>query len=199
MIDVLNVGVEIRYYWIGTPMRIDSENSEVEIARRHALRQVEQTLRELTANLIRVTRGAGKPYEIEAQAQSFLAALADYNETTGKFPSNYELANALTLERYVERIGRMPGWYRLERDAKREVICGSLQIAASRLLDQRTQERAGEHEMYLGIRDLGDIRAERQNKSAATKTRKKRVVGDGWAKLDNEWAKLVNDGDDPKT
>jgi hypothetical protein len=56
-------------------MRIVSEKSEAqiarhqaEIARDRAMNKASWALRELTANLLRVTRGAGKPYEIGRQA-----------------------------------------------------------------------------------------------------------------------------------
>jgi hypothetical protein len=51
----------------GAGMRIVSENSETDLARQRALDQVDWKIRELTANLLRITRGAGKPYEIMQQ------------------------------------------------------------------------------------------------------------------------------------
>jgi hypothetical protein len=43
-------------------MRIVSENSEADFARNTAMAKVDWALRDLTANLMRVTRGAGRPY-----------------------------------------------------------------------------------------------------------------------------------------
>jgi hypothetical protein len=154
-------------------MRIVSETSETEIARERALREIDRTLREFTANVMRVTRGAGKPDAIIGEAISLFEALIGYHNATGDFPSYHRMAAMLYMESDEERINQMRGAYRPEYYAEQKIICGSLQVAASRLLGQRTLQRSGEREMYLGIRELDDIHAERQKQSAATKPRKK--------------------------
>jgi hypothetical protein len=51
------------------------------------MEEVERTLRELTANLMRVTRGAGRPFQIGQQAQGLVEALIAYRDATGLYPS----------------------------------------------------------------------------------------------------------------
>ena len=95
-------------------MRIVSENTETEIARHQAeiardraMNEASWALRELTANLLRVTRGAGKPYEIVRQAQALIEAMIDYRDAAGYFPSSDELADALSAERDPEFLERL--------------------------------------------------------------------------------------------
>jgi hypothetical protein len=68
--------------------------------------------------------------------------------------------------------------------AEHAIVRGSLQIAASRLLDQRTHETAGEDEMYKGLYELEAIRAGRRKGSAmAAKPAATGSVGRKAAKL----------------
>jgi hypothetical protein len=53
-------------------------------------------------------------------------------------------------------------WY-----AERSILRGALQIVASSLLEQRTQEAAGTSEMYRGINEIEDLRAEQRARWAA--------------------------------
>lgn len=150
-------------------MRIVSENSDADLARERAIRQVDWALRDLTANLMRVTRGAGKPYEIGRQAQDFITALIEYRDTVGHFPPSDELASLLTIERDPEVMARMNDDNLAQIYAEQEIIRGSLQIVASRLVGQSTQETAGSDEMLGGVNSLIVARAERQKKWATAK------------------------------
>jgi hypothetical protein len=150
-------------------MRIVNENPDADLARERATRQVDWTLRDLTANLMRVTRGAGKPYEIGRQAQDFIAALIDYRDAVGHFPPSAELASLLTVERDPEVMARMNDDNLAQIYAEQEIIRGSLQIVASRLVGQSKQETAGSHEMLGGVNSLIAARAERQKKWATAK------------------------------
>jgi hypothetical protein len=51
-------------------------------------------------------------------------------------------------------------------DAEERIIRGVLQVVASRLVHQRTQEAAGDSEMYDGIRSLENLRAEARKAQA---------------------------------
>lgn len=74
-------------------MRLVSENSEAELARHTAEGQVKWKIRELAADLLRIIRGAGKPYEIMRQmvelseACSRVAWLAEPARSTNWLPS----------------------------------------------------------------------------------------------------------------
>lgn len=137
-------------------MRVVSENSEADLAKRVALEDVRWALRELVANGMRVTRGAGKPYLLIGQADGFLQAVERYREVTSLHPSDYELARALDIGR--AEIGSR-GEYRPLSDSEHafdRMMRGGLQMAASMLLFQNTQQRAGETELVAGIRERAD-------------------------------------------
>jgi hypothetical protein len=67
----------------GGVMHTVSENSEADLARQRASDQVEWKIRELTANLLRITRGAGKPYEIMQQMVDLAETMRGYQAATG--------------------------------------------------------------------------------------------------------------------
>ena len=59
--------------------------------------EVGAALREMTANLMLVTRGGGKAHHIARDAGVFVAALRDYHDLTGRLPSPEELSASLTV------------------------------------------------------------------------------------------------------
>ena len=145
-------------------MYIVTENSEADLVRRQAMDQVASRLRELTANLLRVTRGAGKPYEIGGQAQELVNALVEYCEEVGDYPSNEELSGAVDVSPEETFRGQISNEEIDRMYAKHQIVCGALQITASRILGQRTQETAGGEEMTEGIRSLREIAAKQSNR-----------------------------------
>jgi hypothetical protein len=159
-------------------MRIVSENSEADLARRRAMAPVDWALRDLTANLMRITRGAGRPYEIGRQAQALVDALIEFRDATGVYPSPDEISDTLAIGRGPEDLEKISDDHLDEIFAERAIIRGCLRIVASRLLDQRLQVSAGESEMYGGIKRLEDIRAAQRKKWAtAARTAAKADVG----------------------
>lgn len=122
------------------------------------LDQVSWALRNLAANLLRVTRGAGKADEIGLQAKAVVDAFLAYREVAGHFPSPYDLEEILSLgvdRDFWERLGEDASE---RREAKETIISGSLQIVASRFVGQKTQERSGDSEMSRGVRILWELR-----------------------------------------
>ncbi len=79
-------------------MKLVSENSEAEFARTRYEAEIRWALRNLTANLIRITRGAGKPYEIVRQVDELARALRGYHDALGHWPRSDELENALAFD-----------------------------------------------------------------------------------------------------
>jgi hypothetical protein len=133
----------------------------------------------LTANLLRVTRGAGNPYAIVRQATAFVEALVEYGDAAGGLFNSVEITNSLRAEPDGEPMRRLKGEHLAQYLAEQAVIRGALQIVASRLLGQRTQEATGHHEMYDGVNELEEIRAERRKRLLApAKSARRR---------DNEW------------
>lgn len=147
-------------------MRIVSENSEQDLARQRAERTARAAVRQLTANLIRVTRGAGKPHEIGRQAVALLEAMQAHWDAARFWPFD-EMADALQMD---ER----PKWppnadpEEVNRHyAEQMIVAGALQVVASRLVGQATQQRAGEAELHRGVREMERISDERRKKRAA--------------------------------
>jgi hypothetical protein len=119
------------------------------------MRHVASTARDLSSNLLRVIRGAGRPAQLVEQAQEFINALVEYRKLVGHLPSGDELAAAL----YLQPPPTLSDYDRYaQTEAMDSIVRGSLQIAAAELLGQRTQKAAGEHEVSAGVRFLQDAR-----------------------------------------
>jgi hypothetical protein len=152
-------------------MKLVAENSDVEIERRRALRQVHRTLQELTANLMRVSRGGGDPHEVVGRVQAFASSLVDHQNQTGKPVPVDEFSAALSVSTDAELISRLgddEAEHLQETDA---VIRGALQVAASRILRQRTYEALGRAEMHEGMRAIIRIQEAAAKKALSAKTR----------------------------
>lgn len=133
------------------------------IDQRRAKVQLSGVLCDLAANMIRVTRGAGKPQEIMSQAAALVRAFVAYHEAFGHHPMADDLANMLSVEADPETLGRMRAENADRADAEQRIIYGALQIVASRLLDQRTKETNGRREFYDGVRMLEQVRADKRD------------------------------------
>ena len=157
-------------------MRIVSENSEAVIARNTATADVDNALRELTANLLRATRGAGRAWEIGRQAQALIDSLIEYRQVVGAYPSTDEITDALEIWRNQDDLKNLSDEHYEQASAEQAVIRGALRIVAARLLDQGLQGAAGESEMYRGLGWLEAIRTERRNQGAPTATPPRRIL-----------------------
>jgi hypothetical protein len=67
-------------------MRIVSNNSNEDLNRRRLEVELRQAIKKMAANLIRITRGAGKPAEIGHQAQQILDVIDSHEEVLGTSP-----------------------------------------------------------------------------------------------------------------
>lgn len=141
-------------------IRIVAENSEAELARQRAMAEVSWALREMTSNLMRVIRGAGKPGMIGQHTQAFIQALVSYRDAAGMMPSPEDLTEILSVDEDPKIIAVLENPELRRVDAKQRIVRGALQLAASRLVGQKTQESAGEHEMYDGIIAIEALRDE---------------------------------------
>jgi hypothetical protein len=164
-------------------MRIVSEKSEADLARERASDQVAWKIRELTANLLRITRGAGKPDEITMQMNDLAAATQGFWDAFGLSPYADEFPRALDVSNDPETTRQWRAEDRYRDDAEERIIRGVLQVVASRLVRQKTQETIGRHEMYDGINALEDIRAEaRKARAQAAKDVRQATSGTNAAK-----------------
>ena len=128
-------------------MQIGSEQSDPEIVEHAALRRINSRLAELTANLMRVARGAGKPYELEKQTGALFEAFERYRGAVGHGVPSDDLACRLRVRKDLFDRELSDRDYELDA-ADEAMVAGALQVAASRLAGQRTQERRGESDMH---------------------------------------------------
>lgn len=109
-----------------------------------ATARVHYFMRNLAANILRIMRGAGKPYELRNDVNEFANAYNEYKEIHGHNMLPDDLASSLQFENEYpddEMLNALHG-----------ICSGSLQMAASILLKQKPQEAAGRSEIMTGIR-----------------------------------------------
>jgi uncharacterized coiled-coil protein SlyX len=147
-------------------MKLVSEQSDAEIARRRALDQLGMHLRALTANLMRVSRGAGAPHYIADQMVACLEAMEAYRSAATHGVSAFDFQGMLdplkVNERYNPHVGGTEeDWARWSADgtfdmesAVDDIRRASLQLTASMLVDQVMHVRRAETDLYEGVRRL---------------------------------------------
>lgn len=141
------------------------DNDQKEAVRARAARAIEWPLRDLAANMIRVARGAGKPHEVLEQCLKVIDRFQEYREAHGFWPGADEVKEVLSIRNeLLDRVN--DEWW--EREHAREMILrGALQVCASRLVGQSTQEQRGRSDMMDGVRELELIREEERKRRAA--------------------------------
>lgn len=162
-------------------MKLVSNNTDADIVQRRLKEQVEWAARELAANVLRVVRGAGKSYELIGQAANLAVLSQQYFEVAGVWP-HPEIAEAIALpeRRWLSGLDEAELLIQLGLHAATR---GALQLAASEIVGQRTQARAGESELFEGITSVERGREINRRTwvpepfTARTKTTAKRAVG----------------------
>lgn len=134
-------------------LRLISEQSESEIEAHQAVLSATHAAIDLLSNLMRVLRGAGKPSEIIHQAASLVAAFDKFYEIRRRYPGE-EVANKIRESFWYDECSAQEWSIGID-----QMIRGALQMAASRLVGQRTQEKAGQHELIGGLTVIEGIRA----------------------------------------
>jgi hypothetical protein len=157
--------------------------------------EFEFALCEAAANMLRIIRGAGKPCGLLKQMSDVVAAAVKVRDVTGQLPIGI-LENVLHRESNTEAIrekrragkideASIERWHEdgtfEQLDAEDNIKRGVLQIMASQLVGQKTQESAGESEMRNGINEVFEVRKRakqyrnaQQRPSTVKTTRKKR-------------------------
>lgn len=143
-------------------IRLAVQNNQSELNRRSAEMDLRWVLKRMAANAIRVVRGAGRPEELGLQCAAVVKSYQDYHNASGEWPSPNLISNILSIRHrdYRSETDRAWEW----EDAVRQMVAGGLQIAASQLMEQNTQERAGVSEMFDGLRVIE--RQRRENAAA---------------------------------
>lgn len=153
------------------------ERREAEEVRERAVESLGWPLRDLAANILRVVRGGGKPDDIAPQCAALIDAFEGYRAVCGPYPSSCDISAALA----ITLSGGMQARHEPETLrsiwAQETMVAGALQIVASKLLDEPSQEAAGRSELYRGVSDLEEARAashaewERESPAAFTNRR----------------------------
>ncbi|MET3695376.1 hypothetical protein [Methylobacterium goesingense] len=130
-----------------------SEQSEAEVARHRALEDLTPALRHLTANLMRITRGAGHPYRLVEEMVACLRAMQEHRDAVGYGPSTEEIQAALNPDELEEDFTEEEmnrrydsGTWDRER-ALVEIRRASLAMTAAMLVNQRLQISRAEMDM----------------------------------------------------
>ena len=145
--------------------------------------------RELTANVLRIVRGAGKPHALLEQMEKVLSVSLKYRDLHGYWPYDLAAKSMRCDDEYNETIERarageidqqsVDRWREdgtFERMHAEHTICrGALQTIASTLIGQTTQRASGNHELYEGVRELNRVRGE-QNRKYAEEVRASRLA-----------------------
>ena len=134
-------------------MRLVSEQSEAEVARHRALEHLTPALRHLTANLMRITRGAGHPYRLVEEMVACLQAVQEYRDVVVYGPSTEEIQAALCpdepeddfTEEEMNRCYDSGAWDR--QQALLQIRRASLAMTAAMLVNQRLQISKAETDM----------------------------------------------------
>jgi hypothetical protein len=135
-------------------MRVVSNQSKAEMERREAQKKLSHALRQLTANLLRITNGAGHPQDLAKQLAECTAAIDAYDDVH-ELPSEYIIQSMLD-----HKAARHDGIAETERErALSQIRKGALQMVAAMLLDQGAQQRRGEKDIYAGIRLMNEVRS----------------------------------------
>lgn len=152
-----------------SPLKLISEKSERELEAARALEALRWPMKELAANLLRVVRGAGRAYELPEQMVSVLECMEVYRSIVGHYPTDYEISDCVNLRHLDRRGGEID--YALE-----SIVQGALQVAASTLVGQSTQSKAGERELIQGVEELERAREENRKRYHGTAAEKAEIA-----------------------
>ena len=174
-------------------MKSADNQSESDLRQQYLLDRLGWGLRDLTANLIRIARGAGAAERLGPQLAEAVNGYEDIRQETGLWPHPWAIERQLDVSRDLTDTDHLSAAQLNRAYAVETIIAGSLQIAASRLVGQRTQEAAGRKELHDGVRELEE--AQRQQREEVTKSKR---TADQMA-ADKAWiAALTKDIDTPK-
>ena len=141
-------------------LKLVANNSDEDRRRILAAQGLRGPLRQLTANLMRIVRGAGHAERLPCQIQAVTEAYVAYHEAFGCYPSSYEVQEALSLPDELPNVDSpdkrddkaiRDALYRDRMEGARSVQMATLQILASTLLDQTPQRRSGERDFWASF------------------------------------------------
>ncbi|MBM6593746.1 hypothetical protein [Microvirga pudoricolor] len=183
-------------------LEVVSENSERDIRRKEAEREVKYCLRQLAANIMRISRGGGS-MEIGRQNVALIEAFDQYFEAYGHYPSLQDMRAWLSPDAaqkeyrpWTDRPYNDPDEVRWREtgetdfgDAVGVMRDGGLQLVASMLLDQTAQASQGKKQILSGVRELEQAKEKMQayHNPPATSPQRKATKRKAFKKVSNPW------------
>jgi hypothetical protein len=148
-------------------LAVVSERSAEDIIKQRATLALKFSLINLTANLIRVVRGAGKPDRIVDYIDGFVDAFNEYYKVIGHAPTGAMLSD---LIRFPDRADLKLDDDRLDEMLLEDAICRSaLQMVASTLMEQRIHQEEALGELQGHLRRFVDVRERAKKRRARTR------------------------------
>lgn len=151
-------------------MKLVSSQSQDDIRRATSLERIKVRLRGMLANMLRVQRGAGRPYSIFNDIVDTAIALSDHYREFGDIGEAF-FSNSIDLDVcFAERVGgeervRQINLAKSDFDLGQDIMVrGAMQIIASQLLGQMTQESAGDKELFQGFEMVERERAKNRGR-----------------------------------
>ncbi len=138
-------------------MRVVSSNTEEDLARERARYDAEFAMRNLTANILRIVRGAGAPHELRRQMHALEEAMQAHWAADRTWPIS-DIAAAVYLREEPENWEQYSEANRAEWYAERQILSGALRYVAGEIIGPRVQASHGSSEMHGGIRELERVR-----------------------------------------
>ena len=146
-------------------LRVVSERSNGEIKEQAVTLALKFALVNLTANLIRIVRGSGKPDRLFDDIEGFIGAYKDYCIALVQVPDGAMLSALLQFNP-----DQNPDDDRLDEVLLENAICrDALQIVASSLVDQRVPREKALGELQHHLRRFVDVREVAKKRRARTR------------------------------
>jgi hypothetical protein len=146
-------------------IRLAVENNQKTVDKSWARHEIEWPLRELAANIMRVSRGAGDPIKVMLQCLAVVEGARSYHDKCGDWPDATDVTDALDF--HDPRLRDYTRTYDERRSSIEDIVEGALRLAAGRIVGQKLQEDHGEKDLLAAIRRLEEYRAEQKAKWAA--------------------------------
>ncbi len=119
---------------------------------------VETSLCRLAANLMRISRGSGTLYEVEAQVMELAELFAQHRSLTSHGVSPHIFEKALSYDPDISIEDKELADFQRVRS---QIVKGALQLAASELIDNNTTKHRGAEELCEGQMKWEELRNKR--------------------------------------
>lgn len=108
---------------------------------------MEASIRQLAANLMRISRGSGTLYDVEAQVMELADLFAQHHVITSHGVSPHIFDKALRYDPTISSVDKELAEF---QRARSQIVEGALQLVASELLNNNTTKHQGEEELREG-------------------------------------------------